>query len=140
MESRHTAKGKEVKNLKKFFYGFLAVMFAVSIVTVTMVYAGAIKAPAKGLTFQNKKGPVTFDHSIHTKAGVKCEKCHHMWKDKTKEPKGCKECHKAKKTGDVPKLYSMAHKSDHSCKGCHKAFKEAGKKAGPTKCSGCHKK
>jgi len=126
--------------VKKFFIGFIAVLFVVSMVAVTMVYAGAVKAPDKPLTFENKKGPVTFDHSIHMKAGVKCEKCHHMWKDKTKEPKGCKECHKEKKEGDVPKLYDMAHKSDHSCKGCHKAFKKAGKKAGPTKCSGCHKK
>ncbi len=126
--------------MKKTLIGILAVMFLVSMVTVTMVYADAVKAPDKPLTFECKKGTVTFDHSIHTKAGLTCEKCHHKWKDKTKEPKGCKECHKPKKEGDVPKLYDMAHKSDHSCKGCHKAMKKAGKKTGPTKCSGCHKK
>ncbi len=126
--------------MRKFFIGFIALLFVVSMAAVTMVYAGAVKAPDKPLTFENKKGPVTFEHSIHIKAGLKCETCHHMWKDKTKEPKGCKECHKAKKEGNVPRLYNMAHKSDHSCKGCHKARKKAGKKAGPTKCSGCHKK
>lgn len=126
--------------MRKFFIGFMAVLFVASMLVVTMVYAGAIKAPEKALVFENRKGAVTFEHSIHIKAGVKCQQCHHMWKDTSKAPKGCKECHKAKKTGGVPKIYNMAHKSNHSCKGCHKAFKKAGKKAGPTKCSGCHKK
>ena len=126
--------------MRKFFIGFMAILFVVSMVAVTMVYAGTIQAPTKPLVFQNRHGAVTFDHSIHIKAGLKCEKCHHMWKDKTKPPRGCKECHKEKTTNGVPRLYDMAHKSNHSCKGCHKAFKKAGKKAGPTKCSGCHKK
>ena len=126
--------------MKKFLIGFMAVLFIAGMVGVTMVYAGAVKAPTGPLVFQNKHGAVTFDHSIHLKAGLQCEKCHHMWKDKTKEPKGCKECHKEKKTNGVPKLYDMAHKSNHSCKGCHKAMAKAGKKHGPTKCSGCHKK
>jgi len=125
--------------VKKFFIGVLALMFVVTMVAAITAQA-EVKAPDKPMTFECKKGTVTFDHSIHIKAGVKCETCHHMWKDKSKEPKGCKECHKPKKEGDVPKLYDMAHKSDHSCKGCHKAMKKAGKKAGPTKCSGCHKK
>ena len=125
--------------MKKFIIGLIAVLFVFSMVAVTTVSA-EVKAPDKPMTFQNKKGPVTFDHGIHIKAGVKCETCHHMWKDKAKEPKGCKECHKEKKENGVPRLYDMAHKSDHSCKGCHKAMKKAGKKAGPTKCSGCHKK
>lgn len=124
--------------MKKFFVGILAIMFVVTMVAAITAQA-EVKAPDKPMTFENKKGAVTLDHSIHTKAGVKCETCHHMWKDKSKEPQGCKECHKPEK-GEAPKLYNMAHKSDHSCKGCHKAFKKAGKKAGPTKCSGCHKK
>lgn len=126
--------------MKKSFIGFMAVLFVVSMVAVAMLYAGAIKAPEKALVFENKKGAVTFEHKTHLKAVPKCQQCHHMWKDTSKPPQGCKECHKPKKNGDVPRIYKMAHVSNHSCRGCHKALKKAGKKTGPTKCSGCHKK
>ncbi len=123
--------------MKRFFVGILAIMFVFTMVAAITAHA-EVKPPDKPITLENNKAPVTFDHSTHT--DIKCETCHHMWKDTSTAPQKCEDCHKPKKQGDVPKRYNMAHKTDRSCRGCHKAFKKAGKKTGPTKCTGCHKK
>ncbi|HDS15670.1 MAG TPA: hypothetical protein ENN66_03495, partial [Proteobacteria bacterium] len=49
----------------------------------------------------------------------------------------CSACHKAEKDGKKLSSKDAAHKT---CRGCHKNMKDAGKKTGPTPCTGCHKK
>ena len=94
------------------------------------------------ITFESKKGTVTFNHTLHaTLRATDCETCHH-----THEPgeafKPCNECHKKKKTkidgySVVPPKTSKAYHT--KCKGCHKyTLEELEKPAGPTKCKLCH--
>jgi flavoprotein len=76
--------------------------------------AGAAMA-ADVMTFPASMGAVTFPHKMH--------------QEKLKD---CKICH-AKGPGKIEGFgKDWAHKT---CKGCH-----TDKGAGPTKCSGCHKK
>ncbi|MBU2550812.1 MAG: cytochrome c family protein [Proteobacteria bacterium] len=86
-----------------------------------------------------KKGPVTLDHKKHSaEYGVKCDECHHLYKDgKNTWKEGdavqkCSECHDPKKkNGEAPKLQNAFHSN---CKDCHKA-----KGKGPEKkCGECH--
>lgn len=94
------------------------------------------------ITFENKKGVVTFNHGLHaTVRGIECQSCHH-----THEPgqpiKRCEDCHKKKKSKVegfsvlAPKTSKAYH---NKCKGCHKyTLEELQKPAGPTKCKLCH--
>jgi opacity protein-like surface antigen len=88
--------------MKKLIIAIMLVAFA-----FTVVYA------ADMVTYENKKGTVTFDHKTH---GEKME---------------CTACHE----GDPAKI-EIDKKAAHgdSCKGCHK------EQGGPTKCNDCHKK
>ena len=66
------------------------------------------------MTFENKKGTITFQHKAHQeKLGGDCTKCH-------EGTPGTFEVNK-----------DFGHKT---CKACHK------KMNGPTKCAGCHVK
>ena len=115
----------------------LVLFMAVSFLAVAGFAFAMPKAPAKDLVIKSvkmKKPPVTFEHAKH--AAFKCSKCHHKWNGKAK-PKACGTCHKDKKAGKKLSLKNAAHKT---CRGCHRTMKKAHKKAGPTKCSACHKK
>jgi len=86
----------------------------ITAVALIMFSATTVLA-ADTMTFQTKNGDVTFPHKKHQE----------MLKD-------CKICHE-KGPGKIEGFSKeFAHKT---CKGCH-----ADKGAGPTKCSGCHKK
>ena len=88
--------------MKKLLIALMLVAF-----TVTMVYA------ADSVTYENKKGSVTFNHKAHG------------------EKLGCEACHK----GEPAKIAidkDAAHGA--ACKDCHK------EKGGPTKCNDCHSK
>jgi hypothetical protein len=94
------------------------------------------------ITFENKKGVVTFNHLLHgTVRGIECKSCHHTHKEG--EPiKQCSECHK-EKDSEVPGFSVLAPKNSKAyhdkCKGCHKyTVEELEKPAGPTKCKLCH--
>jgi len=96
------------------------------------------------ITFENKKGTVTFNHMLHgTVRGIECTSCHHT--HQTGEPiKRCAECHK-KKESKVEGYSVLAPKNSkayhNKCKGCHKyTLEELEKPAGPTKCKLCHVK
>lgn len=65
------------------------------------------------VTYENKKGTVTFNHKVHQEKVDDCAKCHEGTPAKI----------------EVDKDY--AHKT---CKSCHKEM------GGPTKCNDCHKK
>ena len=88
--------------MKKLMIAIMLVAFA-----FTVVYA------ADMVTYENKKGTVTFDHKTHS------------------EKMDCGACHEG-----TPAKIEIDKKAAHgdSCKGCHKA------KSGPTKCNDCHKK
>ena len=94
------------------------------------------------ITFESKKGTVTFYHGLHaTVRGVECQSCHHT--HEAGEPiKPCSECHK-KKESKVEGFSVLAPKTSkvyhNKCKGCHKyTLEELHQPAGPTKCTLCH--
>ena len=102
------------------------------------------------------KGPVNFQHKKHAKEyNIKCESCHHVykdgkntWKEGDKVQK-CMECHneatikgekKLPKDKQALNLKLAYHKN---CQGCHKKMKKQDKaKYGkiPTTCIKCHTK
>ncbi len=87
-------------------------------------------------------GGVKFDHASHTKAGAKCEDCHHASKPQkalTAKQQKCTDCHT--KTATAP-MKTATKGAFHdglakagTCVDCHK---KAAK--GPAKCQDCHKK
>jgi hypothetical protein len=87
------------------------------------------------------KSPVQFNHTKHNaEFKVKCDECHHVFKDKKNTWKEgdkvakCSECHKSPKEneGEMLSLMNSYHKN---CRDCHKTQKK-----GPTKCDECHPK
>ncbi len=88
--------------MKKLIVALMLVGF-----TFTLAYAADV------VTYESKKGNVTFDHKMHSEA-VSCDKCHE----------------------GEPAMIEIDKKAAHGagCKDCHKAD------AGPTKCNDCHKK
>ena len=88
--------------MKKLIIAVMLVAFA-----FTVAYAAEI------VTYESKKGTVTFDHKVH---GEKMD---------------CTACHEG-----TPAKIAIDKKAAHgdACKSCHKA------KGGPTKCNDCHKK
>jgi len=85
------------------------------LIVAVMIVAFAVTAAwaADVVTYENKKGNVTFNHKVHG------------------EKLGCKSCHE----GTPAKIAidkNTAHKA--VCKDCHK------KQGGPTKCNACHVK
>lgn len=94
------------------------------------------------ITFESKKGTVTFFHALHaTIRSIECTSCHHTHKEG--EPfVRCSECHK-EKANEVPGFSVVAPKQSKAyhdkCKGCHKyTLEELHQPAGPTKCTLCH--
>lgn len=88
--------------MKKLIVAVMLVAFA-----ITVAYASDV------VTYENKKGSVTFDHKMHG------------------EKLGCDACHEG-----TPAKVAIDKNAAHgeSCKDCHKD------KGGPTKCNDCHKK
>jgi hypothetical protein len=88
--------------MKKLIIAVMLVAF-----TFTLAYA------ADSVTYENKKGNVTFNHKAH---GEKMD---------------CAACHEG-----TPAKIAVDKKAAHgaTCKGCHK------KQDGPTKCNACHTK
>ena len=84
-------------------------LVAIMLVTFTVAIAYA----ADSVTYESKKGNVTFNHKAHG--------------DKI----GCKACHEG-----TPAKIAIDKKAAHgdACKSCHK------KDGGPTKCNACHTK
>ena len=84
------------------------------IMMMVLAFVGAnVVIAADVVTYENKKGTVTFNHKAHQEKLDDCAKCHEG------EPVKI----------EVNKVYG--HKS---CKSCHKEM------SGPTKCNECHVK
>jgi predicted CXXCH cytochrome family protein len=129
-----TFKQKGAKKMKRWLYLIVAVAFlAGGILGIALAQADKVTIDDK---YPNQmKGPVTFNHKVHSSATA-CTKCHHTWKQEaSKTPPKCADCHKAADTSDKG-LKKAYHKL---CIDCHKDMEKQGKKAGPTtKCSDCH--
>ena len=83
------------------------------IAVMLVAFAFTVAYAADTVTYESKKGNVTFNHKAHG------------------EKLGCDACH----AGDPAKI-AVDKKAAHgdTCKGCHK------KDGGPTKCNDCHQK
>jgi hypothetical protein len=91
--------------MKKLIVALMLVAF-----TFSIAYAADV------VTYESKKGNVTFDHKAHSEIeGMTCAKCH---------------------AEDPPAKIAIDKASAHkdACKTCHKTD------GGPTKCNDCHKK
>ena len=87
-----------------------------------------------------------FPHAVH-QGNIECATCHHTKGDDGKQVEyteemkigKCESCHN--KAAGMPKKLETFKKAAHErCKTCHTKLKKEGKKAGPTKCNGCHRK
>jgi hypothetical protein len=83
------------------------------IAAMLVAFVFTVAYAADTVTYENKKGSVTFNHKVHG--------------DKL----GCEACHEG-----TPAKIAVDKKAAHgdTCKGCHK------KQDGPTKCNDCHAK
>ena len=92
----------------------LVIMLLLLLTFVGANIAIAANTGAEVMTFENKKGTITFQHKAHQeRLGGDCTKCHEGTPGKFEVNK------------------NFGHKT---CKACHKETN------GPTKCSECHKK
>jgi len=117
----------------------VAVLIAAVFAFVSMVAFAAEKnvGPEQFIIkeVQKRMGPVMFPHRKHQKVlNQECNLCHHK-RQGDATPVRCSVCHG--KVKEAPTFKKAMH---GRCKVCHKQRKKEGKKAGPTKCSGCHKK
>ena len=88
---------------------------------------------------QQDNTPVEVDFDRHRKAGVACEQCHHPADEERPDSRdiACRSCH----DHDGGKVPGLAENVYHlNCIGCHKDLSHQGKRAGPARCDGCHRK
>lgn len=126
---------------------FLGLLMLVSAFALTALARPAV--PADGLKMELTKKSVTFDHSVHEKAGIDCSQCHHKVKGEEHYEKcstaGCHD-NLDQKDKSVNSYYQAMHKfkdNQHaSCVSCHreKAGDDKDKKKAMTACakSSCH--
>ena len=122
----------------------LALIVGIAVfVAFTLAYA-KVEAPTKPITIdskdvfkEKKKTNVVFPHAKHK--ALKCQKCHHTWKEGEKIKK-CDACHKLKKNEKNKKQVGLKKAFHDQCVKCHKALKKDKKKTGPTSCTKCHPK
>jgi tRNA(Ile2) C34 agmatinyltransferase TiaS len=121
---------------------------------LTGISLAADKGPAE-IVLRSTVNPASktklafFPHAIH-QGNFECATCHHGKGDDGKqvsytegqEIEKCESCHnKDAVASGMPKELETFKKAAHGlCKECHKKLKAEGKKAGPTKCNGCHRK
>jgi Ni/Co efflux regulator RcnB len=102
------------------------------------------------------KSPVDFNHKKHQEDyKIKCEECHHVYKDgkniwkKGDEVKKCQECHNEPTIKGEKKLPKAQQKLNlklafhNNCTACHKKLKKEDRKKYakiPTTCVKCHPK
>ncbi|EFK07283.1 acidic cytochrome c3 family protein [delta proteobacterium NaphS2] len=122
-----------------------------SVGTLALAATAETAEPKEKIMIQNegyakdKKGPVAFDHVAHTKAGVTCNECHHVYKKAGEntwkegdEVQKCSECHDINENTekDGMKVMKLQNAYHRNCKNCHKEEKKGPYK----KCNDCHAK
>ena len=129
-------------------YAFLATCILGLLVIVSFSVA-AEKGPAE-MVLRSTVNPAKktklafFPHALH-QSNFECAKCHHTKGDDGKQVafseemkiQKCESCHN-KAAGMPEKLNTFKKAAHERCKKCHTGLKKEGKKAGPTKCNGCH--
>ena len=111
---------------KRFFPTILISVFIVLQAPATFAYSnGAEEMVLKG----GSRGEVFFPHGRHHGVTVDCLPCHGLFE------KESEVIAKMQTEGKLKKKEVM-----NMCKDCHKELASKGEKAGPTSCSGCHKK
>ncbi|PLY03260.1 MAG: cytochrome C [Desulfuromonas sp.] len=88
-------------------------MKKIIVLAMLLAFVSVSAFAADVVTYENKKGNVTFDHKAHQEKLGDCAKCHEGTPAKIAVDK------------------DFGHKT---CKACHKDM------GGPTKCNDCHKK
>jgi hypothetical protein len=92
------------------------------------------------------RAAMAFDYSLHGRHSKafedKCENCHHVYDEVTKELKyekgkeeGCASCHGSV---DEEKKLSLANASHRACISCHLRRVRSELESGPRLCVGCH--
>ncbi len=119
-----------------------AVMMSTGVIAQASGQKAAPEMQIKDPLFKKyKKAPVKFTHEKHVKEyKIKCNDCHHVYKDgkniwkEGAEVAKCSSCHTSptKNEGKTLSLKNAFHKN---CQGCHKKEKK-----GPRKCNECHPK
>ncbi len=128
----------------------LFVSLILLVASIWVIQAGNLaRAEDKGpsvITFEVRKGTVTFPHRMHQeKLHLSCGECHHgKTADGKQKPyyegmpiQKCSACHnKTMPVRSLSKPYKALHKN---CKTCHRKVRKEYPDA-PVKCSACHKK
>jgi len=127
---------------------FLTLSFCFLAITFVVQAADQAKAPDLIILKGSPLGGVKFDHKAHaeTRAGNKCETCHHP--SKAEKPasvpqQACRSCHvkpavPPMKTATQGAFHNPTAKSG-TCIDCHLKANAEGKKA-PNTCMQCHNK
>jgi hypothetical protein len=101
---------------------------------------------AKESHAESSRQPMGLNNSLHFRhekaLEKKCEKCHHVFDEKTKKlvyAKGqegsCRYCHKEMTEENRISMRLASHKA---CVDCHQQTVAQNKKTGPLQCAGCH--
>jgi hypothetical protein len=127
---------------------FLTLSFCILAITFVVQAADQAKAPDTIILKGSPLGGVKFDHKTHaeTRAGNKCETCHHPSKPEkpaSAPQQACRSCHvkpavPPMKTATQGAFHNPTAKSG-TCIDCHLKANAEGKKA-PNTCMQCHNK
>ncbi len=107
--------------------GFLIVISTILMMVAAVAAEKNMGAPTLVIP-GGKKADVTLPHELHQKVLGDCEQCHNLF------PQEAGVIVQLKETGTLKKMQVM-----RQCQGCHKKLAKAGQKAGPVKCTECHK-
>jgi hypothetical protein len=108
----------------------LMIVLVTGLALVTPVSDSAENKGTENITLQGGRlGNVTLGHHKHQNALGDCNVCHSQF---------------SQASGSVEKLKGQGYLRNQevmkNCQACHRARATKGEKAGPTACSGCHKK
>ena len=135
--------------MNKAFLIFAAGILGLLVVTTLPVNAdnGPAEMVLRSTVDPAKKAKLAFfPHALH-QSNFECAKCHHTKSEDGKQVaysedmkiQKCESCHN-EAAGMPDKLNTFKKAAHERCKKCHTERKKEGKKAGPTKCNGCHPK
>jgi hypothetical protein len=104
-------------------------LIAALIACSTGVIAANDRGAENMTLYGGNRGKVPFPHAQHQTVLVDCMVCHTYFPQETGSIK------KRQADGELKKKQVM-----RQCTSCHRKTSKAGQKAGPTRCSTCHKR
>jgi len=135
--------------MKKIIYATLTLLPGM-LLAVSISLAGDKGPPEiilkSSLDPASRSKPAFFPHAIH-QGNFPCAVCHHGKGEDGKQipfaedmkVEKCESCHNTA-SGMNPEYDTFKEAAHGRCKECHQKLSAEGKKAGPTKCNGCHRK